>query len=78
MEKNGPTTSGKTKNDWGDLFRDISSKMLVVKDKAGKVIFELDLVITFIVAILIPALALIFVILVATDNWNFETRMKEK
>lgn len=67
-----------SKNDWGDLFTNVTNKVLVIKDKSGKVVFELDLVLAFILALFVNVLALIFILLVLMGNWTFETRMKDE
>ncbi|MBU0976012.1 MAG: hypothetical protein ABIE03_02845 [Patescibacteria group bacterium] len=76
MDNKEKSSSDKTKNNWGGLFTEVSSKILVIKNKEGKVVFEIDLIIALLIALFILALAFIFIVLVATDTWYFETRMK--
>jgi len=66
-----------TKNNWNDIFTDVSNKQVQIFDKTDKEIFKIDALIGIIISLFIPLVAVIFVIMVATNNWYFRTKGKE-
>ncbi|MCA9383249.1 hypothetical protein KC909_02685, partial [Candidatus Dojkabacteria bacterium] len=59
------------------LFTDIGNNVLVIKNSNSKAeVFKLDVIVAIIIALFFTILALVFIILVATDNWYFEIEKK--
>ena len=66
-----------SKNNWSELFTDIGNNVLVIKNSNSKAeVFKLDVIVAIIIALFFTILALVFIILVATDNWYFEIEKK--